>query len=134
MENSELTPQEPQRVRHGFTTFWLWYMFVNGVSSILAVTLMRKEFEKFLEIQFSDMFVKFQIAIGVLTALSSLLLLGWKKIGFHGIIIANILSLYLNIKMESGLANTIFGLSQIFILYLILKLRKGETSTWDGLK
>ncbi|MCO5232647.1 MAG: hypothetical protein LC105_10870 [Chitinophagales bacterium] len=133
MEDNDIIEKEPQRQRHGFVTFWLWYMVVNGVSSILAVTVLRKDFEHFIEIKFTDTFVNFQIIIGILTVLSSFLLLSWKKIGFHGIIIASIISLYLNMQMQSGITNALFGLSQIFILYLVLKLRKGDKSTWDWL-
>jgi hypothetical protein len=73
------------------------------------------------------------MGLGVLNAISAVLLLKWKKIGFHGLVISNIINMYVSGLMGSGVESTFFGLMQIGILYMVLQMKKNEKSTWEWL-
>ncbi len=122
-----------KRERHGFTTFWLIYLILNGLTSIFAFTYLREDLEKLTEIQFTDLYCNIMISVGILNAISAGLLMIWKKIGFHGIIISTIIKLYANMQLNSNITAALFGLLDIAILYMILKLRKNGKSAWDWL-
>ena len=132
---------EPIRKRHGFVTFWLIYILLNGISNILAFTIFRSEMEEVYkkifndQVQFvvSDEIAYYLIGLGVLNTISSILLLKWKKIGFHGLIISNIVNMYVSGLMGSGIEATFLGVMQIGILYMVLQIKKNEKSTWDWL-
>lgn len=124
---------EPERKRHGLTTFWLFYLLLNGLTLILLFTTLRTDAEEILKTEFSDLYCNIMVAVGILNAISATLLLNWKKIGFHGIIISSIIKLYANLQLNSSMAAAVLGLTDIAILYMILKLKKNGKSTWDWL-
>lgn len=126
--------EQPERQRHGFVTFWLGYLILNGLASTLTFTYLRKDVEDFLKIELSDQYCQFMIGIGILNAISALLLFRWKKIGFHGSIIASILNMYLNVQMGSGVFSALLSLSQAGILYMVLQIKKNEKSAWEWLE
>ncbi|HUH73861.1 MAG TPA: hypothetical protein VLZ75_05580 [Chitinophagales bacterium] len=133
MDIQELEKKEPVRKRHGFVTFWLVYILMNGLSTLLAYTIFREEIQKILKIEISDEVAYYLMGLGVMNAISVILLLNWKKIGFHGLVISNIVNMYVSNLMGSGVESTFFGLMQIAILYMVLKMKKNEKSTWDWL-
>lgn len=133
MNIEEVEKKEPVRKRHGFVTFWMIYILLNGLSSILAYTLFRTEIEKLFKLKLSDEICYYLIGLGVLNSISAILLLNWKKIGFHGLVISYIINMYVSNLMNSGIESTFFGLMQIGILYMVLKMRKEDKSTWDWL-
>ena len=124
---------DTKRARHGLTTFWLIYMVINGIASIVSFSLLRKDIETFLKIPLSDEYCRYLIIIGAINAISALLLLYWKKIGFHGIIIASILNLYVNLQLTSEMSSAFLSLMQIAVLYLVLKLKKNNKTAWEQL-
>lgn len=132
---TENPQKEPAiRKRHGLVTFWLGYILVSGISSILSLSIFKTEIEKILQIDFPAPLSYYLIAIGALNALAALFLLLWKKAGFHLLIISNIISLYLSIQMGASVGSSILGLSQIAITYMILQMPSLGRSTWSWLK
>lgn len=127
-----LPKREPKRGRHGLTTFWLFYILLNGLTLILLFTTLQNDAEKILDVEFSDLYRDFMVTVGFLNAASAVLLLKWKKLGFHGVIISSIIKLYANLQLDSSLT-AILGLTDIAILYMMLKLKKNGKSTWDWL-
>ena len=134
MDIQGLEKKEPVRKRHGFVTFWLIYILMNGLSTLLAYTVFRVEIQEILNIEISDEFASYLMGLGVLNAVSAILLLKWKKIGFHGLVVSNIVNMYVSGLMGSGIEATLFGLMQIGILYLVLQMKKNEKSAWEWLK
>lgn len=124
----------PERQRHGFVTFWLGYLMLNGLASVLTFTYLRKDVEEFLKIELSDQYCQFLIAIGILNAISAFLLFRWKKVGFHGSIVAAILNMYLTVQMGAGIFSGLLSLSQAGILYMVLQIKKNEKSAWEWLQ
>ncbi|MCO5249179.1 MAG: hypothetical protein M9887_09565 [Chitinophagales bacterium] len=124
---------KPKRERHLLVTIWLVYILVNGISSIVGFTFFKGEIEKTLDIKFSVELTRFLIIIGCIDTISALFLLNWKKIGFHGIIIAAIINMYISFQMGATIGTTILGLTQIFFTYVILNMRKNDKSTWEWL-
>lgn len=133
MDIQELEKKEPVRKRHGFVTFWLVYILMNGLSTLLAYTIFKEEIQELLKIQISDEFASYLMGLGVLNAVSAILLLNWKKIGFHGLVVSNIVNMYVSGLMNSGIEATLFGLMQIGILYMVLQMKKEDKSTWEWL-
>lgn len=132
---SEISPKEPViRKRHGLVTFWLIYLFISGLSSILSFTLFKAEVEKILQIEFSQQLSYYLIGIGFINAIAALLLYNWYKIGFHLLIISNIISLYVSTLMGASFASSILGLSQIAITYMILQMPSQGKSAWSWMK
>lgn len=132
---SDNIPKEPVvRKRNFFVTFWLIYILFSGVSSVFSFSLYKKEVEKILEIEFSQEFAYMMIIIGALSALSAFLLILWKKIGFHILIVSNIISLYVSIQMGGTLGSSIMSLTQIALTYMILQLHSNGRTAWSWLK
>ncbi len=125
--------KEPIRERHGFTTFWLGYLIVNGLTAILLFTFFKKDVAEILQMELTDQYCYFMIGIGILNAISAFLLLSWKKIGFHGIIVSSILSMYLSLQMGSGIGASLLAFAQTGVLYLVLQLKKNNRSAWEWL-
>ncbi len=75
MNIEEVEKKEPVRKRHGFVTFWMIYILLNGLSSILAYTLFRTEIEKLFKLKLSDEICYYLIGLGVLNSISAILLL-----------------------------------------------------------
>lgn len=125
--------KEPIRQRSKFVTFWMYYILLNGLSSILAYSVYRPEIEKIFKLKLSDEICYYLIGLGVLNAISAILLLKWKKIGFHGLVISNIINMYVSGLMGSGVESTFFGLMQIGILYMVLQMKRNEKSAWEWL-
>ena len=132
-ELEEKLPKEPIKKRNGFVTFWMYYILLNGLSSILAYSIYRPEIEQIFKLKLSDEICYYLMGLGVLNAISAVLLLKWKKIGFHGLVISNIINMYVSGLMGSGVESTFFGLMQIGILYMVLQMKKNEKSTWEWL-
>lgn len=128
-------PEEPVvRKRHLMVTFWLVYIFFSGISSVLSFVFFKSEVEKILQIEFSEELSRFLIIIGSINAVAAILLFLWKKIGFHFIIISNIISLYVNILMGASVLTCIVGLSQIAITYMILQMPQHNRTAWSWMK
>ena len=129
----EFVDETPKRKRHFLVTLWLGYLLVNGISSIIGFTIFKEQIDEALKIEFSPELVRYLVAIGFIDALGALFLLKWKKIGFHFIIIATIINVYVSSQLEAGVMNAFLGLSQIFFTYVILNMRKYGKSTWEWL-
>lgn len=127
------TTESPERKRHPFVTFWLVFVIANGISSIFAYTVFKKDVEQLFGIELTSNITYMLVGMGVWNAISGLLLFSWKKIGFHGLVISGIFGMYVNYLMGAGAESTLLGLIQLGILYMILQLKKDGKSTWQWL-
>lgn len=117
--NSATVGSEKQR--HGFVTFWLWFMIV--VNAVMTIVMIANSYGM------TSIVAALLMAVNVVSAA---LLLNWKRIGFWLFCVTAVGSLIINISMESyqGVFGAILGVA---ILYGILNIKKDGVSCWSQL-
>lgn len=106
--------------RHGCITSWLVFLIV--INAIVGVVYIFQN--EYIIDNMSPLFTKeILLVIGFLSLANmvfAVLLLKWKKIGFYGFVVTSGIVFGINLYLEIGLFQSIFGLSGILILFAIL--------------
>lgn len=116
--------------RHGFITFWLYLTAIANFIMAIIQLLPKQSYGQL----FPDKYVGISIFCGILSILcivGIVMLLNWRKLGFYIIlfsgIIGNLLSLW-------TMRSFPYGLISIFILWLVLQIKKNNISYWNALQ
>lgn len=109
--------------RHGFITFWLWFMIIVNLAAGIANFAMSDGQAHGIVIG----------CLGLVNMASAVCLLNWKKIGFWIFVGVATCSCILNIYLESfsGAIGAVMG---VCILFGILQLKKNNQSCWSLLE
>jgi hypothetical protein len=122
-----------KKKRHGFTHFWLYFLLIANVLSIIIFPMLffikKYTYDYILVI----MYVIFFSAVVVVY---TILIIQWKKIGFSIFICDRIVRTLIDISIfpDNSVIIIIANIIGIFIFYKILNLRKYGMSTWEQLK
>jgi hypothetical protein len=120
------------RTRHGFTTFWLIVSLISFV--ITGSTYL---FSPQVIIQYWDASRSLVLLFGIVSmvgVVGAILLLCWKKIGFWIYIGIAVASFFLNMALRLSIAQCLFGLVGIAIMWGVLQIRKNNKTTWEQLE
>ena len=71
---------------------------------------------------------------GVANILFAMALFRWKKWGFFGFVASSIVALGTNVFIGLGIAQSVFGLVGIVILYWVLNMGEGNSRAWTRLQ
>lgn len=106
--------------RHGFITFWLWFMaIVNPISAILNFNV-------------GGTIGVIAGILGIVNCVAAILLLNRKKVGFWLFTLMAAASCTMGIMHES-FPQSIGAVAGVAILYYVLQLRKNDQSYWSQL-
>lgn len=118
--------------RHGFVTFWLWFMIVgNIISAIPSISEM---------IKYKDILEGTDVIFNIINIIAIMLIMKWRKIGFFIFLFVCIKTLIFTIMHQSyfSVGALMLGVASCIIsplmLYIILQIRKYGVSCWDQLK
>ncbi len=113
------TPIAVEKQRHGFITFWLWFMIVINI--IVGITNFASGM---------GMITILAGGLSIVNVINAILLLNWKKVGFWLFIVTAICACVLNFSLEmySGAFGAVAGVA---ILFGILQLKKNDVSCWS---
>ena len=82
----------------------------------------------------SDSMLILLAILGIANVIFAILLFKWKKIGFWGFVATSIVALFINLSIGLGIAQSLFGLVGIVILYFVLQIKKDDVTTWNNLE
>jgi hypothetical protein len=134
MEILDENPNTTQQ-RHGCVTAWLVLMIVANSVTAFLYFFATDTITKNLPGNVSPTMIKLLGVVGIGNVIFSVLLFQLKKIGFWGFIITAIVTLIINLSIGLGIAQSLFGLVGIAILFGILQIKKKDNvSTWENLE
>ena len=126
-----LPPEQPPQ-RHGCLTAWLVFMIV--INAIMAVlTPISIAGWKQMGLNPSPVYIGVIVLCLISNVVFAIALLRWQKWGFYGFIAASIVALAENLSLGFGVAQSLFGLIGIAILYCLLNMG-GDLKAWPRLK
>jgi hypothetical protein len=133
---------ENRRLRHGFTSFWLWIIFIANIAGLLALLIDFFSDGEFMAEWFhgSSDFDKWVIRIACILSFwaAKKLLFDWEKSGFWLTVIVNVVFIFLNpLKQneEDFYTGIIIQAVSIGILFGVLQFKNAYNakSTWEQL-
>ncbi len=132
MEPLDMNPPVAKQ-RHGCVTAWLILMiFINSLAAIVnlfASEMIRNNLP-------GDVSTSLIIILGILgiaNVVFSVLLFQHRKLGFFGFTITSIGAVFINLSIGLDIAQSLFGLAGIAILYGVLQIKKDGVSAWENL-
>lgn len=130
MENEN--PNLPKQ-RHGCVTAWLIFMILVNSATAISYLFARDMVAQSLPWETSRTMIILLGILGLGNVIFAILLFKWLKLGFWGSLITSIGALIINLNIGLGIAQSLFGLIGIVILYGILQIKKEDISAWDNL-
>ena len=119
--------------RHGFVTFWLWFMIVGNI--ILAIPYISDM------IKYKDILEGVNVIFNIINIIAIMLIMKWRKIGFFIFLLLCIRTLIFIIMHQSYFISSgalMLSVASCIIspltLFIILQIRKNGVSCWDQLK
>ena len=128
-ENSNVVKQ-----RHGCVTTWIVIMIISN--SLLAIIYLFAS-DMIIDNLPGDVATSMIILLGIIgiaNVVFSVLLLQWKKFAFWGFAITSLVAFFINLSIEVGLGQSVFGLFGIAILYGIMQIKKDNVTAWSNLE
>ena len=119
--------------RHGCVTAWLIFMIIANSLTAFLYLFAGDRIAQGLPGGISNTMLILFAVLGIANIVFSVMLLNWKKIGFWGFILSSIVALILNLSVGLGIAQSIFGLVGIAILYGVLQIKKDDVTAWENL-
>jgi hypothetical protein len=133
MENSnEMTPNTKQR--HGCVTTWLVLMIIGNSVSAIMYLFANDIITQNLPSEVSNSMMIVLAVLGIGNVVFSVMLFNWNKLGFWGFILTSICALIVNLSIGLGIAQSLFGLAGVAILYGVLQIKKDNVTAWDNLE
>ena len=121
-----------QKQRHGcLTAFLVLMVIVNSVSPILYL-LGSSYIKQALPNAPSWLFAVLAV-LGIFNVVCAIALFKWKKWGFWGFCASAVVALIVNISIELGIAQSLFGLIGVAILFGVLHIGK-EKKGWNQME
>jgi len=120
--------------RHGCVTAWLILMII--VNSLIAVVYLfaSDTIAGALPGDVSTLMIIILGIIGIGNVIFSVLLLQWKKFAFWGFVITSVCTFFINLSIDLGIGQSLFGLVSIAVFYGILQIKKDNVTAWENLE
>ena len=118
--------------RHGCLTAWLVVMILANSASFLLYLLAQDMIREQLP-QIPDWAFPVLIVGSLFNLICALALFRWKKWGFWGVCVSSIIVFVINLELGLGVAQSVFGLVGIALLYAVLHIGK-EDQGWQQLE
>ena len=122
LRNKEGEDKSAYKKRHGCVTAWFILLLIGSTFGLLINFAVGFYYPH-------NIFVL--LSIGQLACIISMF--NWKRAGFWGYTIICIIAGFINMSMGVEIAATIGGLLSPVILYGILQIEKGGSTSWDQL-
>ncbi len=129
---NESTPITSHEKRHGCLTTWLILMIVANAATAISTPLMYDSIKRVAPNASPATMALISIA-GVANVIFAIALFRWKKWGFLGFVATSVIALITNLFIGVGIAQSVFGLVGIGILYWVLNMG-GSNKAWTRLQ
>jgi hypothetical protein len=129
---NESTPITQHGKRHGCLTIWLVFMIVANAATVVSTPLMYDSIKRAAPNASPATIALISIA-GVANIIFAIALFRWKKWGFFGFVATSVIALVTNLFIGLGIAQSVFGLVGIGILYWVLNIG-GSNKAWTRLQ
>lgn len=126
--------QNGAKQRHGCVTAWLVLMIIANSLTAMTYFFASEMVIKKLSMDVSNSMIILLGIICIANVIFSVMLFQWKKLGFWGFVITSIGALIINVNIGLGIAQSLFGLVGIGILYGVLQIKKDNIPAWDNLE
>ncbi|MGI9542679.1 MAG: hypothetical protein ACR2MX_05425 [Cyclobacteriaceae bacterium] len=126
---------ERPKARHGCVTAWLIFMIV--VNSIVAVMYLfngSAMMAALPDVNISPSIIMVLGFVGILNVIFAIMLWKWKKLGFWGFIASSLVSFGINMNIGLGIAQSLFGLIGVGLLFAVLQIKQDQVSAWDNME
>jgi hypothetical protein len=123
-----------QKRRHGCVTAWLVFLICTNAIMAVAYLIASPFFMQLFPHPVSFGIFALLSLTGFLNVFFAAMLLKWKKFGFWGFAASGLIVFGINLSLGLGIVNSGAGLIGIGILYAILQIKEGNTSTWSQLE
>lgn len=133
MENGNEPVQETKQ-RHGCVTAWLMLMIVLNALTSFAYFFANDKVSQTFPGGISKTALILLGALGIGNIVFSILLLGWKKVGFWGFVATSAVVLVVNLIIGLSVTQSVMGLIGIVVLYGVLQIKKEDVSAWSNLE
>jgi hypothetical protein len=108
--------------RHGFTSFWLWLCIIANVIGGFSIIFINEE-------------INFFSIMCIAVAITIYLIVRWKKFGFYGFCIAQIVTIFTDDLGMGFEVQLVTCLIQLIIIWAVLQLRNAYgVSAWKQLE
>lgn len=127
-----VSTKSTNRVRHGFTSFWL----ITGIVTCAITGIIYLVAQEMIYNSTGMSYGQIQILGGVMIAevIGCVLLLYWKKVGFWLIVGVCIINLVVSFTSGVNIIQIIFALIGIISFWAILQIPKNGKTTWQQLE
>jgi hypothetical protein len=132
-QNDDTKANSPKQ-RHGCVTAWLILMIIANSLIAIVYLFASEKITDNLPGDVSPSLIILLGIIGVANVFFASLLYQWKKWGFWGFIVTSIGALIINLSIGANIAQSLFGLVGIGILYGILQIKKDNVTAWENLE
>ncbi|MGC1323704.1 MAG: hypothetical protein WA849_16110 [Candidatus Udaeobacter sp.] len=129
---NESTPITQHGKRHGCLTAWLVFMIVANAATAVTTPLIYDSIKRAAPNASPATIALISIA-GVANIIFAIALFRWEKWGFFGFVATSVIALVTNLFIGLGIAQSVFGLVGIGILYWVLNMG-GSNKAWTRLQ
>lgn len=112
--------------RHGCVTAWLILMIIANAVTSLSYLFLGENFTAELRVPIA--------IIGMVNVFFAVMLFLWKRWAFYGFLVMSLVIFVINLSMGYGIAQSLFGLVGMAILYMVLQIKQDNVSAWHQLK
>ena len=145
-----------QRQRHGFVTFWLWFMIIANIGGIISQAIIaqyatwqyatEEKAQLFFGVKhgmvdYYTYAAYFMIVLSIVNVVGAIMLLNWKKIGYWlfvgsaAVCFAIMVSFAIIGGFTTAVGLSMFGaIAGPVILWAILQIKKYDISCWKQLE
>jgi hypothetical protein len=128
-------PDQRPKARHGCVTAWLIFMIVaNSLVALMYFFNGSAISDALPGITISPSIIMILGFVGILNVIFAIMLWQWKKLGFWGFIASSLISFGINMTIGLGIAQSLFGLIGVGILYAVLQIKQDDVSAWNHME
>jgi len=132
MENLNENTNNPKQ-RHGCVTAWLILIIIGSSLSALIYLFAEDMVAQSFPNGISSSMLILLALLGVGNVIFAILLFKWKKIGFWGIVLTNLIGVFVNLNVGLSIGQSLVGLLGLGILFGVLQIKKEDVSAWGNL-
>ncbi len=128
------TTTNSMECRHGFVTFWLWWGVIANGLSFLSLCLLLFSSQGLLSATPEPIWLRLiWIVLSAAMLMGHWMLLIWKQDGFYVILLAQSVSIILDLALSASITS-LLPVVGLIILYSVLKIKKNGISYWEAME
>ncbi len=133
-ERSTITTHPITYHRHGFVTFWLWLGVIANGLTFLSLCLLLFSSQGLLSATPEPIWLRLiWIVLSAAMLMGYWMLLIWKQAGFYVILLAQSVSIILDLALSASITS-LLPVVGLIILYSVIKIKENGISYWEAME